>query len=141
MSNPEVITTTRLVVRDGYDRLIMAIRPLSSKQRPGDFDFFGGKLEIGEDPVSGVIRETFEETGMVIAPNKVSSLYEEHDEDGIKEFIRLYFLYDRRTPLSEIKSLPEHLGAVCVRPETALNLTEFIPHQRAISRLDQLAFA
>lgn len=141
MSNPETITTARLLVLDKQKRLIGAIRPLDSKQRPGDFDFIGGRIDEGEDPLLGVGREFHEETGIEIDLAEVEPLHEEIDEDGDKRIIRLYYLYNKLTSVDEIKIMPEHIGAVCVSQNTALNLTEFPAHQRAISRLDQLVVA
>lgn len=138
MTSPEIITTARLIVLDEYDRLIMGIRPVTSKQRKGDFDFFGGRIDQDEDHLSGLIREVLEETGMVVDPGKIVPCYKQTDTDGRMQFNREYSLYEQRLSISAIKQLPEHIGAVCISRCTALDLTGFIPHQRAISRLEQL---
>ena len=138
MTNPEIITTARLIVLDEYDRLIMGIRPLTSKQRKGDFDFFGGKLNQNEDLLTGLVREVYEETGLKVDPGKVMPCYSQKDIDGNKQFVREYSVYEQKLSISEIKQLPEHIGAVCISRQTALDLTEFIPHQRAIHQLEQL---
>jgi 8-oxo-dGTP pyrophosphatase MutT (NUDIX family) len=38
----------------------------------GLLEFPGGKVEVGEDPKATAIRETFEETGVVLDPSKLS---------------------------------------------------------------------
>lgn len=138
---PEKVFTTRLVMLDEYARLIMGLRLLTSKKRPGDPDFFGGKRNNGETSVQCAIRETSEETGMVISADKISHLHTEIDSDGNKIFIRDYYLYDEWASVDQISSLPEHIGAVCLSRYTALALTKSVPHRRAIYRVPELAVA
>lgn len=53
------------------DKFLLLKRSPKEKFFPGLWDFPGGKLKPGEDPVWGVIRETFEETALNIEPGEI----------------------------------------------------------------------
>lgn len=135
MNSLEIVTTARLLVRDQSDRLFMPIRPCSAKSRPGDGDFFGGKVDAGETSADAVVREFYEETGYQIDASGISYLYGETDRDNDTWFVRDYFVYGGRLALDQIQKTPEHIGLVCVSEATALYLTQFEPHRRAIGCL------
>ncbi|MBF84942.1 MAG: hypothetical protein CL489_10825 [Acidobacteria bacterium] len=52
---------------------------VSRKDNPDDFGFPGGKVEDGETPLAGVIREVYEEIGLF--PNKLEKLLVLHDAE------------------------------------------------------------
>lgn len=52
------------IVRDGDGRVLLVGR----KEEPGRFGMPGGKMELGETRAETVIRETLEETGIVLDP-------------------------------------------------------------------------
>jgi len=124
--------TTRLILKDEIGRLIMGIRPLTSKQRAGELDFFGGKVDEGEAPDSAAIREIFEETGVSYNKADILPLHQQTDQDGNKRFDRKYFLGLVSVSANQINMLPEHLGVMYITPETALDLLTFEPHRQAI---------
>lgn len=132
MNTPEIVSTARVVLRDENDQILMPIRPLSSKQRPGDGDFFGGKVDAGEYPIDAAAREVAEETGRQVATEELSFLYGVSEKDNDVWFSRMYFLYGGRLAVRDVKNTPEHIGLVCASKPTALTLTEFVPHQQAL---------
>lgn len=59
------------------DKYLILLRPTNKKYFPNHWDFPGGKLEEGEDPITGLKREVLEETNLEIEVLSVSSTYEE----------------------------------------------------------------
>jgi 8-oxo-dGTP pyrophosphatase MutT (NUDIX family) len=93
-------------------------------QRPqgGSWGLPAGKLEQGESPSDGVLRELFEETGLGLKPEDVQflgSLYVRHPD---LDFI-FHIFYKHFNSLPEvILGLEEHLEARWVTIEEALAL-------------------
>lgn len=66
------------IITDDKERVLLCRRT--------DIDFWnlpGGKLESGETPWSGVIREVLEETGLQVAVTKLSGIYSKAPNDEI----------------------------------------------------------
>jgi 8-oxo-dGTP diphosphatase len=57
-------TSVCLAYRDSVVALLRDNKP--SLRYPGHWDFLGGEVELGEDPVDAGIREVEEETGLII---------------------------------------------------------------------------
>ena len=53
------------IVRDSADRILISQRP-AGKHMAGAWEFPGGKLEAGEEPRDGLVRELEEEIGIVV---------------------------------------------------------------------------
>lgn len=53
-----------LVEREGKLHLLYEVRAWSMKRQPGEVCFPGGRMELGEDPVTCALRETQEELGI-----------------------------------------------------------------------------
>lgn len=59
----------------------------------GFWDIPGGFLEEGEHPADGAIREVFEETGLVVEPEKIFGIYMDYyDGEGGGYTINIYYL-------------------------------------------------
>jgi len=56
-----------LIVKDRS--VLLVKRALDEVQKPGIWEFPGGRLELGEDPIIGLIREIREETGLYVRPS------------------------------------------------------------------------
>lgn len=48
------------------NKLLLLKRNSDNSHKPGEWDIPGGRLELGEDPSTGVKREALEETGLEI---------------------------------------------------------------------------
>ena len=55
------------LIRDETGRLLVCRRP-AGKHLAGKWEFPGGKLERGETPAAGLVRELEEELGIIVAP-------------------------------------------------------------------------
>ena len=65
--NPTLMTVVALAMHDAEGRWLMHRRP-PGKQHGGLWEFPGGKLEPGEDPRRGLVREVNEELGLALDP-------------------------------------------------------------------------
>jgi len=74
------------------DRYLFTRRRESAKYGPGMWDCPGGRLEMGESPEEGVVRETLEETGLKIEIIKPLAVFSKVVEGLDKQFITLVYL-------------------------------------------------
>ena len=63
----------KILITDPLDRMLILERSDTHPKYPWHLDFPGGIVENGESPVRGVIREVFEECGLVI-PEEIIEL-------------------------------------------------------------------
>lgn len=78
-----VIVGGKSVVFNAEGNVLVLRRSDKNKIRPGGYDFPGGGLDRGENPIDGVKREIFEETGLSaedIIPIDVVSFYNEEKD-------------------------------------------------------------
>jgi 8-oxo-dGTP diphosphatase len=97
----------KLVIIDKNNKYLLMYR----KAHPtfgNDPDLPGGTLEKGEKPLETMIREVFEEVGIVVDPLKVEKVYEGTDYSLHKTHYSLYTL--RLTHRLEIIMSWEHLS-------------------------------
>jgi ADP-ribose pyrophosphatase YjhB (NUDIX family) len=71
----------------------------------------GGFLEIDETPTEGAIRETLEETGLIVTPGEIVGLY------ARLEAAVVVLVYEARIIGGDARPSPEALEVVAVRPE------------------------
>ena len=67
----------------------------------------GGQMEVGESPSEGVIRETYEETGIRCTPKALSGIYDSRfwDKETSQQIYKFTFLCE---PVSEQVETPSH---------------------------------
>ena len=134
MNVPNIVRSARLIMLDQDDYVFGFIRPLSANQRGGDVDISGGKIDANELPAEAARREFNEETGVAV-DGPIDYHYGVSERDGNTWFTREYFVTDQRIDARDIKQLTEHIGMVCASQATIIELTNCIPHQRAIGCL------
>lgn len=61
------VAVKAMIVHD--KKLLLMKRADDDPQSPGIWEIPGGRLELGEDPILGLIREIREETGLYIRPS------------------------------------------------------------------------
>jgi 8-oxo-dGTP pyrophosphatase MutT (NUDIX family) len=125
------IETARIILLDCHKDVILPQRTFDSKQRAGQLDFFGGAVELGENPLQGGLREVLEESAMDVSGIAITPVYETEDHDGPDTFLRKYF---RALVPRFPERLTEHAGAVVLPGVVALDLLAFAPHRMALSR-------
>jgi 8-oxo-dGTP diphosphatase len=84
------LIVSTLIVNNKGEVLILQ-RSKSEDVLPEYWDFPGGTLEEGEDPVLGAIRETKEETGINIVKPELFFYHSIIDEPKNKQFVTLIF--------------------------------------------------
>lgn len=126
-----VIETSRIILLDSHQDVILPQRSFGCKQRAGQLDFFGGAVNPGESPLEGGLREVYEEAEVDITDLDIQPVYSTRDIDESDTFLRHYF----RTvvPLFP-KGIREQAGAVVLPGLVALDLLVFAPHRMALSR-------
>jgi len=97
--NPRLVTTTIPVTETGD---IVLIRRGFQPGR-GLWAQPGGFLEVDETPTEGAIRETLEETGLVVSPGEVVGLY------ARLEAAVVVLVYEARIVGGEVRTSPEAL--------------------------------
>ena len=69
--NGEIIVAVKGMVRREDGRVLIVQRSADDPIGPGTFEFPGGKIDFGESPESALIREIREETGLIIAIDRL----------------------------------------------------------------------
>jgi len=79
-------TGSVVVIRDPSGRVLLVRRAYP----PGDWVLPGGNAEVDESPVETAIREVREETGLDVAPERMTGVYYQADHQA-GEFIHFVF--------------------------------------------------
>jgi 8-oxo-dGTP diphosphatase len=88
------------------DGLVLALRRSASrKKRPLLWDLPGGKADYGEDPNAALVRETLEETGIMLGDAQIHSV----TSDDTGEY-HIYLLYTATVTAAVITLSEEHDG-------------------------------
>jgi 8-oxo-dGTP diphosphatase len=96
MSAPPIVATMAILHRQG--KFLMQLRDdFPHIIYPGCWGFFGGHLDPGEDPDSGIRRELVEELGYV--PPKLE-LFREQSDDRISRYV---YHGELTVPLNELQ--------------------------------------
>jgi ADP-ribose pyrophosphatase YjhB (NUDIX family) len=104
--NPRLVVTTLPVTDDG--RLVLIRRGFEPGR--GAWAQPGGFLEVDETVTEGAVRETLEETGLIVAPARIVGLY------ARLEAAVIVLVYEARIVGGEARTSPE-----------ALEIREFAP--------------
>ena len=106
--NPRLVVTAIPVTDDGQ---VVLIRRGFEPGR-GSWAQPGGFLEVDETPTEGAIRETLEETGLVVAPGEIIGLY------ARLEAAVVVLAYEARIVSGEMRTSPEALEVAAFSPES-----------------------
>ena len=97
---PDAIVGGKAVVYNKEGQILLLRRSEIIAVSPGTWDFPGGKLEKGEDPIEGVKREIFEETGLKaysVTPIDVISFTNKNEQFVVVVGYRVYVRSKRVT--------------------------------------------
>ena len=89
------------------DRFLIILRSPKAHYFPNHWDFPGGTLEHGEDPLAGVEREVKEETGLTVEALKVVGVVE-LDLDSTGHTTHMFTLYATRVVSGDVTLSHEH---------------------------------
>jgi 8-oxo-dGTP diphosphatase len=87
------------------NKLLVIKRRPNDVHKPGQWDIPGGRLELGENPMEGLVRESMEEIGVPITPIMPIDVHHFVREDKQK-ITMIIFLCSM--PNNEIKLSEEH---------------------------------
>lgn len=68
-----IVTVVGAILEDDQGRTLLTQRP-ADKSMPFLWEFPGGKVEKGENPEDALVRELYEEIGVVVLPNNLKPL-------------------------------------------------------------------
>jgi len=105
--NPRMVVTTLPVTDDG--QLVLLRRGIEPAY--GTWAQPGGFLESDETAIQGAVRETFEETGLVVVPTGITGVYSQPHAAVV------VVVYEARIVGGEAHSTPEALEVSSFRPE------------------------
>jgi len=89
-----VVVTAAIIRRD--DLILIAQRLASSRLEAGKWEFPGGKLEAGETPVEGIVREIREELDLEIVVDRLFMVHPfTYERDGRASPIELWVFLAR----------------------------------------------
>jgi len=74
--------TGKAVVLNAEGKILALHRTETAPTRPLKWDLPGGRLEFGEDPVEGILREIREETGLEVERPRPYDVYAKTHPDG-----------------------------------------------------------
>jgi 8-oxo-dGTP diphosphatase len=103
------------------DKYLILLRSTLTSFFPLYWDFPGGKLEPGENLITGIIREVKEETNFDIKPGKIIGEYE-FDLIGKGENTHHFNIYSTETISGDLKLSKEHLDLKWATKEEILSL-------------------
>ena len=117
------------VERDGS---VLLIRRLDGRYLGGQWDIPGGTVEPGESPLQAAVRETEEETGLLVDSGEELSHHTNPDTNGRPlTFHTLTYRVREPEPHREVALAPdEHDAFAWVTPEQALDY-DLVWHVRA----------
>jgi DNA polymerase len=125
-----------IYARHGKKRVYLLL-----KRREGFLDFPKGHVEEGETPMRAALRETFEETGIMVTPIPFFSVNEEYTFDKgnrkIKKSVKLFLAKVRKG--TKVSISDEHEGHIWLDAAAALDRSGFSEQQNAIKTADEYA--
>ncbi len=86
------------IVYNSNKEILLLKRSINDSVLPNYWDIPGGTLEDGEDPMSGAIRETIEETGIKIDKSSLFFYTSNIDTQKNKQFVRMIFIAQTSDP-------------------------------------------
>ena len=124
-----VAIAVKALIFNQSNQVLLLQRRSNDVHSPGNWDIPGGRINVGENPLSGLSRECLEETGLEIKPTAPIALrYFERDDGQIITMIIFVCQLTSYTGKSvEVSLSVEHTSYKWVRPKKE-NLPEWL-HQ------------
>jgi len=109
----------KAIILNQADKLLAVFRTETAPAHPNTWDLPGGELEVGEDPVSSIIREVKEETGLEVQDIEIFDI-EGHEDEGDEYWVTVG--YKGKNISNEVILSFEHNDFRWVSPEEFLQL-------------------
>ena len=107
MTSPtQQVVVSGALVHQG--RILIVKRSRNEHLFPGYYELPGGKLEYGEDPMAGLIREFQEETNLIINPFAPIRTFSYFNTDQTKHYIEIVYLVDLAETDAGLQTSEEH---------------------------------
>lgn len=110
--------SAKVLIRDSENRCLFIQRSRESGWNPTAWDIPGGKLDLGEIFMDGLLREVREETGLTVSVD--SLLGSNEDEAG--NFRIIHVVMNGTYQSGDVELSNEHIDFKWVKPENALDM-------------------
>lgn len=127
MKQTRIIAKAILRRPDGC--VLILRRSKTDVRRPLQWDLPGGMCEQGEDVVASAVRETREESGLVVNKNNMSLAYAMSDMTERGNVCWLYFIGE--IDAQEVEISYEHDRFLWAKPGQAAEMVTYEPQQKA----------
>ncbi len=135
----DTVITTRTVVFNDHGQLLLLTRSAADVYRPGGLDLPGGAVDEGEDFAAAAARETLEESGLVLDPDKLMLFYASSrvghnvDAGGVINLVKLFFVAQATDSVVVLSH--EHQGYSWYTLEEAIAQTDHPHHKEVLEYL------
>jgi 8-oxo-dGTP pyrophosphatase MutT (NUDIX family) len=131
------VIVAKTLVFDEQKRVLLLVRSDDDVRRAGGFDLPGGKIEQGESPLQGVVREALEEAGLVLDPDHTDLFYTHTtiEDDYNDRWNVLKFYYVTKVVSPEVRLSHEHSAYGWYTIDEALEKTDHATHKLLMSHL------
>ncbi len=87
-------TVAKIIIRDNNSKILVLTRSSSHPVFANHLDFPGGEIELGENNKLAIVRETKEETGLVLSLRKIKVLFDKKINDDLIHILYSYQFND-----------------------------------------------
>lgn len=132
------VIVCKAVILNGESKLLALRRSETDDRRPLQWDIPGGWAEEGENFAEATARETEEEAGVTIDPNKLDLIYTSHAIKQAKDenLNVLWLFFVGHTESNDVKISDEHNEYKWMTLDEALKEFEYPLHKELFEHLE-----
>lgn len=134
-----ILLVNRAIITDN-DRILLLQRARDDSYNAGLWEFPGGKIDADEEPEDGLIREVFEETGLIVSvSSSVAHVETELIRSGKYEgrlYVALFYAVQRLG--GDLTLSNEHGAAQWEKPTLATSYDLTLASRRALISLHKI---
>ena len=123
----------KTILMNSAGQVLLLQRSPNDPTRALEWDLPGGRVDAGEDMTEAAVRETAEEAGIVIAPERLSLAYAmtEVTEHGNTSWL----FFTGLTEAAEVALSHEHVAYEWVTLDKALEMIEYKRQHKALQHI------
>jgi len=134
-----VLLVNRAIITDN-NRILLLQRTIDDSHNAGLWEFPGGKIDADEEPKDGLVREVFEETGLIVSTSSsIAHVETELIRSGKYEgrlYVALFYAAQRLG--GDLTLSEEHINAQWEEPKLATRYDLTLTSRRALTSLREI---